>query len=357
MVTRGVLVGLWWCVVCLSACGERGAGSEEGAADAGLEIQAIPVEVHGVREGDVTQTILSTATVAARHEVIVLAETQGSARMVAVEEGDRVEDNAVLAKLVNPELELSVPIAASSVSRLRREVKNLEPLLEKGYVSRQSYEELKHQLTQAQDQLKRARAQVADLQIRAPISGVVARRSVVPGQQVTPGQELFYIVDPSILEVVVNVPERSLGRISEDKPAYVNSEALGATRFPGRIRLINPVVNPQTGTVKVTVSLDAHDIESKRLRPGMFVSVFLITDTRQGATLIPKRAIVYKDDKPFAFVASGSDETRLAERRQLEVGFTEQDEVEIRAGVKVGEEVVVLGQSGLKDGAEIRVVR
>ncbi len=342
-----------------SGCGEGwgASGESEGAADAGVEIQAIPVEVEASRKGRVSQTILATATVAARREVLVLSETRGLAREVGVEEGDAVQKGALLARLVNADLELSVPMAGSTVSRLKREVENLKPLVEKGYVSRQSYEELKHQLTLAQDQLTRARTQVDALRIKAPLDGVVARRSVVIGQQVNPGQELFHLVDPSQLEVVINVPERSLGQIGEGEPAYAISEALGPQRFVGQIRLINPVVNPQTGTIKVTIALDRASGEGPRLRPGMFVSVHLITDVREDATLVPKRALVYKDDKPFVFVAEGPDEARKAAMRPVVVGFGEDSAVEIVEGLEAGEEVVVLGQSGLKDGAEIRVVR
>jgi membrane fusion protein (multidrug efflux system) len=132
---------------------------------------------------------------------------------------------------------------------------------------------------------------------------------------------------------------------------------VGDARFEGKIRLINPVVNPQTGTIKVTVTLDNVEAKPSRLRPGMFVSVFLITDKRKGATLIPKRGVVYKDDKSFVFVAQGEGQDRVAERRPIEVGFSEEENVEVIAGLETGDEIVVLGQSGLKDGAEIRIVK
>ncbi len=348
----------------LTGCpgGKPGDKGQEQEADAGEVVEdAVPVEVAKATTGNITQTILSTATVTARHEVRVLAESTGAARIVEVEEGDQVTRGQLLARLSNPELELTIPTAASNVSRLRREVNTLKPLMDKGYVSRQSYEEMRYQLTQAQDQLKRARTQVAALRVASPISGIVAGRTVVPGQQVTPGQELFYVVDPDQLEVVVNIPERELGRIKEGDPAYVRSEALGTgLKFEGKIRLINPVVNPQTGTIKVTIALEALTKEGQtgtRLRPGMFVSVFMVTAQRQNATLIPKRAIIYKDDTPQVVLAKDNGDKTVALMRTIKVGYSEEDSVEVISGLEPGDQIVILGQAGLKDGAEIRVVQ
>lgn len=331
-------------------------GDDAQEADAGELEAAIPVELSEVTRGAITQTLESTATVAARREVVVLAESRGTATEVKVEEGDRVEQGQLLARLSNPELEMTVPTAASNVSRLRREVGTLEPLMQKGFVSRQSYEEMRFQLTQAQDQLRRAQTQVAALRVKAPLTGLVARRSAVQGQLVNPGQELFYIVDPTELEVVVNIPEKALGRVAEGGDAWVESEALGETRFTGKIRLINPVVNPQTGTVKVTVALSEAGEGLRRLRPGMFVSAHLVTDARADAALIPKRALIYKDDAPFVVVARPEGDKLTAQQVRVELGFGEGQSVEVRQGLEVGDRVVVLGQAGLKDGAELKVV-
>lgn len=345
-----------------SACQEKsGEAATQNSADAGQVDEAVPVELSEAGTGAIRQTIMATATVAARHEVFIQAEARGMVREVKAEEGDQVTQGQLLSRLTNPELELTVPQAASNVGRLRREVANLEPLIDKGYVSRQSYEELKYQLTQATEALQRARAQVAALQVRSPLGGLVARRAVTPGQQVNPGQELFHVVDPTQLEVVVNVPERELGRIQEGAASYVTSEALNGARFEGAIRLINPIVNAQTGTVKVTIALqgppEGSELKGRRLRPGMFVSVFIITDTRDQATLIPKRAVIYKDDATYVMVAQDEGDAMRARLTPIKTGFSQDDRVEVTEGVSAGDRVVVLGQTGLKDNAEIKVVQ
>jgi RND family efflux transporter MFP subunit len=183
----------------------------------------------------------------------------------------------------------------------------------------------------------------------------VATRGVDPGLQVTPGAELFYVVDPSAVEAVIHVPERSLGRLAEGGEAYVLSEALGSVRFPGQIRLISPVVDPQTGTVKVTVALEMLAEGGAKLRPGMFVSVYLITARRESATLVPKRAVVYEDNTPFVFVATDRDGKLIADKRTVKLGFEQEERMEVVEGVAPAEKVIVIGHSGLKDGTLVEV--
>ncbi|MBH24236.1 MAG: hypothetical protein CMH57_07265 [Myxococcales bacterium] len=340
-----------------SSADEEGEGGEDDSKE-----QAIPVYVQAAVQGEIANTLLATTQATARYEVRVLSETTGNTDKVEVEEGDQVTRGQVLARLSNPEASISLSTARANVARLRRELAQLKPLIDKGYVARQTYDELQFQLKQARDQVGQLSAQVADLTIRSPIDGVVASRSLIRGQQVTPGQELFYVVDPSQLEAIIYVPERSLRRINEGDPAYAISDALGGVRFPGQIRLISPVVDPQTGTIKVTVALtdavvtDAATGRPVTLRAGMFVSVYLITDQHPNATLIPKRAVLYEDDNPYVYVARSREGVRAAVKQRLKLGFSEQDRVEVLEGMKVGEEVVVIGQAGLKDGTEVSVV-
>ena len=112
---------------------------------------------------------------------------------------------------------------------------------------------------------------------------------------------------------------------------------------------VSPVVDDQTGTVKVTVELRA---AGTNYRPGAFVRVRIETDTRQQTTLIPKRAVIERDGETFVFVNDGE----TAHRRPVELGYEDGDAVEVRNGVAVGDNVVVAGQGKLKDGDKTRVV-
>jgi membrane fusion protein (multidrug efflux system) len=120
--------------------------------------------------------------------------------------------------------------------------------------------------------------------------------------------------------------------------------------FTGSIDRISPVVDPATGTVKVTVATPRQE----GLRPGMYVEVELVTAVHDAALLVPKRALVYDNDQVFVFRLK-DDEGRRVERLRVTPLLENADFVEPSDGLEPGDEVVVAGQSGLKDDGLVRL--
>jgi membrane fusion protein (multidrug efflux system) len=132
--------------------------------------------------------------------------------------------------------------------------------------------------------------------------------------------------------------------------AEVTTEVLKGTLFSGDVKLINPRIDVQTGTVKVTV--EVYD-ETLRLRPGMFVEVRIIIGQKEDALVIPRKAILYKQNKTYAFVLNGNRVTQ----REIVLGLTEEDDAEVSQGLAEGDVIVTVGVDGLKDGQRVDVVR
>ncbi len=110
-----------------------------------------------------------------------------------------------------------------------------------------------------------------------------------------------------------------------------------------------PVVDPETNTIKITLK---YQDPRRILLPGMYVKVKLITDTHENAVLIPKRAIIYDENRMYVFLVRGGSARRIL----LKPGYSDSNYVESTAGIETGESVVVVGQTGLKDGTKVRVV-
>ena len=111
---------------------------------------------------------------------------------------------------------------------------------------------------------------------------------------------------------------------------------------------ISPVVDQGTGTVKVTVELQA---AQPGFKPGAFVRASIQTDRRADAILIPKRAVMEEDGVKYVFVA----DKQVARKVKLTLGHENDGDVEVRQGITPGQQVVVAGQGGLKDGSPIRL--
>ncbi len=344
-----------------AACPAPGADPAEDAPDAGAQAQPpVPVQTEPVRRGTAEETVRGTATVEARHQLLLVAESGGTLRRVLVEEGDAVQPGQLLAEIDNPDLALTRSNAAHLVARLKRELADLEPLVAKGYAPRQSADELRAQLQEAQSQLQRAQHQLQLLQVRAGLQGVVASRSVQPGQQIAPGAALFTLVDPLHLQASLHVAADALARLREGAPVLATVPALGPEhRFLGSVRLISPVVNPQTGTVKLTVDLPTRPQldtpDAPALRPGLLAELRVVTARRDDALLAPRRAITWEENQPLVFVAApDGDDAWTARRTRVTLGASADDTVEITQGLSEGQRLIVVGQAGLKDGTPVR---
>jgi membrane fusion protein (multidrug efflux system) len=130
----------------------------------------------------------------------------------------------------------------------------------------------------------------------------------------------------------------------------VTSEFLPNKTFTGWVKRISPVIDPKSGTFKVTVGVRGD--KPSDLPPGLFVGVRVITDTRTNAVLIPKRAVIYEGGERYVYAVVND----RAVKKKLTVGFEDPNNVEALAGFDVGTPVIVLGQSGLKDGSLVRSV-
>lgn len=137
-------------------------------------------------------------------------------------------------------------------------------------------------------------------------------------------------------------------KLDVGQPARLTADAVGSASFDGRIDRISPVVDPSTGTVKITVATPGQ----KALRPGMYVQVELVTTVHENAVKIPKKALVYDNEQIFLFRLA---EDRLVERVPVVPVLEDPEFVEAASGLEAGDQIVVAGQSGLKDGSTVRL--
>jgi membrane fusion protein (multidrug efflux system) len=333
--------------VLLSACGSSDASTT--ADTKAREDAAVPVEVASPLRGEMRATYSGTATLEAEGDAEVIAKVQGELTELRVEEGDRVKIGDLLARLDGRQLRLEVAQVEAELAKLERDYRRQIELNAKGLVAAGAFEGLKYDLDTLRARRDLAQLQLSYTQIRAPFGGVVATRSVRVGQTVQPGTALFRITDPSPLKAQVFVPERELQRLRVGQPAAVQVDAVPGRMFPAQVSLVAPTVDARTATFKVTVEVDD---ASAVLKPGMFARIGIVFERKQQALQIPRVALVETDGERSVFVVQQG----LARQRSVTTGLTDAGNVEITGGIKEGEQVVIVGQSGLKDGNKVRVV-
>jgi membrane fusion protein (multidrug efflux system) len=169
------------------------------------------------------------------------------------------------------------------------------------------------------------------------------------GQHVRIGDELFQVTDFDPLIARIYLPERDVLGLTEGREVRLRLNADDSVAFAGRIRQISPVVDTATGTVKITVEASVPPAD---VRPGSFVTVDIVRETRGEALLLPREAVLRELKRAHVFVAN--DE--LAEKRVVTLGLEEGQFIEALSGVAAGERVIVAGQGGLKDGSAIKIL-
>jgi membrane fusion protein (multidrug efflux system) len=223
-------------------------------------------------------------------------------------------------------------------------------LYARNLINKQDFETQAYQLEQARLRLERARIRLNYATVRAPFAGVISARETQVGARVGSGTKLFSIVKLDDVVARVFVPGRYLPIVAEDQPAVITSEFLPSRNFKGWVKRISPVIDPKSGTFKVTVGVRGD--KPGDLPPGLFVGVRIVTDTRDNAVLVPKRAVVYEGGERYVYLVVNDRATK----RKLVPGYEDPQNIEALSGIEVGSTVIVLGQGGLKDGALVRPV-
>jgi HlyD family secretion protein len=206
------------------------------------------------------------------------------------------------------------------------------------------------QLTQAVVMRDLARKRLADAYIKAPIKGVVSVRHLDEGSMVNPAAPMFELVDMDEVHADVDVLESDLSKIHVEDAAWIHVSALDDP-VKSLVTSISPTVDEMSRTARVEITVEN---PGHLLKPGMFAQVFVPTDVRSAAVLLPRSAVIEDEanSERYVFVADSGKSRKTI----VEYGLTEGSLVEIAKGLDVGAPVVIAGQQNLSDGDFIQIV-
>ncbi len=328
--------------------GQPGASSgHAGGPGGGRPAAAVPVEVAKVERRSISSFIETNGTLEAENEVDLVARVTAPVVDLKVEEGMQVDKGQILARLDDSELRARAEISRATLEEAEQVFGRAVSLKENQLISPEEYDQVVTRLETARAQSESDRIQLGYTEIRAPFAGLVVTRYIHYAEQVNTGMPLFRISDFTPLLCPIQIPERDIPKVQVGQQAYLTLEAWPEERFPARVLRVRPVVDSATGTVRVTLEVETRG----RLRPGMFARVFVQTETRSDALVVPRSALSLESIGDTVFVAAGD----TASRRDVQLGFKEGDSVEVLSGVSEGERIVVIGQDGLSDGTPIQI--
>jgi membrane fusion protein (multidrug efflux system) len=340
-----------------------GCGSEEPVEESAAEILLPPVMVERVQRRDVVDQIRATGQLTAKADATIAAQVVGQITEVVVDEGQAVESGAVLLVIDPERRELEVANASAQLAEARAELAVAKrsyqrtKRLSKGNVASEARldedrtrESLARSATSgAEARLGLARRALADSTVRAPFSGLVARRHVSVGEYLTIGTALFDLVALDPIEVEFTLSEIDSSKVELGDPVEVSIAPYPDETFRATVSMISPTLDPRTRTLRVKAELPNPD---GRIRPGLFAHSDLGVSERLGALVVPEDAVVERADGAVIFRVGPDDR---AERIQVETGVSVDGWIEIRDGLAIGDRVIVRGQVRVDDGIMVSV--
>ena len=183
--------------------------------------------------------------------------------------------------------------------------------------------------------------------MRAPLNGVVTERKANAGSEVRPDapDPLFVVTDPAYLWIIIDVPEKYIGKVKVGQKVAVDVDAFPGADFLGLITSIGEVLDPATRRVQVRCTIEN---PQRRLKPEMFVRVTPIVDESRKLVRIPNGAIITEGLYSFVFIEKAPG---LFERQRISLGLQGREESYVKDGIREGERVV--GSGALLLNAEL----
>ncbi len=341
-----------------------------------------------------TGVLDASGYVTARLRATISSKVTGKIDEVLVEEGMIVQQGDVLARLDSSTTERQVDVAEAQVESARSSLEEVRIRLAEAEINlrrtrglvaanARSQSELdadqaaadavearlavgRRDLAVAERLLALRRQELEDRIIRAPFGGVVVTKNAQPGEMISPVSAgggftrtgICTLVDMSSLEIEVDVNEAYINRVERGQKVRATLDAYPDWKIPARVITPVPTADRQKATVRVRIGFDALD---PRILPDMGIKVTFLDTTAPdvatgGAptagpapTLIPSAAVRDNAGQPVVFVYAGGS----LERRAVRLGSRRSDHVEVVAGLRIGEQVVVEGPEGLADGDRV----
>jgi membrane fusion protein (multidrug efflux system) len=333
---------------CKPGAGDAKAGDKTEQKDEAKASDAVVVEVAKAEHRPIAASYTGTAALEARAEAQVVAKTSGVALEVLVEEGQLVRAGQPLVRLDPDRARLAVAQASAQMHKLENSFQRAQKLVQQQLVSAADVDQLRFDLENARAQYRMTTLELSYTTVLAPISGVIASRDIKPGNFVQINSPIIRIVDNARLEATLNVPEREIAKLKSGQEVVLVADALPGRTFSGAVDRVAPVVDNGTGTFRVVASFEGKG----ELQPGMFGRLSINYDQRANALVVPRTALLEDGGAPAVYrIAEGK-----AQRTSLKLGYDDAGWVEVREGLKAGDEVVIAGKAALRDGGAVQVI-
>lgn len=311
----------------------------------------VAVKSDSVRSTRIASKLHYSGTIEPLQTIPLSFENVGTVEKVLVQEGDFVKKGQVLATISKVD-DMSLSKATEAKYRQAKDAYDrLKPVYEKGSLPEIKWVEVETSLKEAEAQMQLSKSSISKCTMRAPVSGMVGKRNIEPGQNSVSLKDPIELVKIESILVKISVAENEISKIKKGQRANFSISALNGKTFQGTVSSIGVVADFISRTYEVKIKAPNPCLE---IKPGMVCDVNLDTEVERTCTVVPSNAIG-KDNDGKSYVYIVASDRKSVKKRVVGVGCYIGKDIEVTSGLAVGQVVVVEGKEKLSDNSLIRL--
>ena len=328
---------------------QRGEGARSGGESRQGGGRSMPVEVAVARKATATDDLWAIGSLRSDEGVQISSELTGRIAEITFKEGEEVKAGDVLVKLDDALAKAEVADAKARLDLAQANFERAQSLSRSGSGTERAFDEATSALATSRATLQLAETRLAKLSITAPFDGRVGLRDLSIGAYATPGAPIVNLEKIDQLKVDFRLPETVLTEVSVGQDVEVTVDALRGRTFTGQVYAIDPHVDVNGRSLRIRARLANPEMV---LRPGLFARVIIKGLEERQVVRVPESAVVPSGNDKLVFSIIGGK----AKENKVTVGRRRAGEVEIMTGIEEGTQVVISGQTRLRDGAPVEVI-
>ena len=281
--------------------------------------------------------------------------------------GQRVKKGQLLARLDNVASRLSFEQAQTQLSSAESQMKTaklsydrVRSLYEKGSASLSDFENTKNAYRNAENSFQSAQRAVAIQReqinygfIYAPDNGVISNINGEVGENASPGQTMAILNAGDRITIDLGVPENIINNVKNDMAVSLTFSALGTQQFVGTVTEVSPVLDRNTSTYPVKVTLTG---STDGVKAGMAATAsFQFTNSASRSLLVPVKAVGEDSQGRFVFLINEKQNSATVSKQRIKIGQLYSNGFEVVEGLQKGQKIAIAGLQTLLDGQEVKL--
>ncbi len=290
-----------------------------------------------------------TGDIAPIQQANIYSKVNGNLEKLYVDIGKHVATNQLLALIDTTELAQQEEQAAATYENARLTYERNKDLFGQNLIAHQDLDNAEATMKVSKGAYDNARTRLGYAYITAPFSGVITKRPLDQGANITANNtSLFILMDMEAMKLVIDVPEKNIPQVTIGKKAVLSVDAFPDKVFEGTVSRLSEAVDLSTRTMGVEIDIPNKD---HLLKPGMFAHVSLIVRQIPNSLTLPTSALSTDEKGTYIYIVDGV----TAHRKSITTGIEENGRMQILSGIAATDRVVTIGQQFVKDGAPVTI--